>query len=479
MDQHVQDHRNRRVLRGPATPTTIGSALALALSLALAGAPAAAQEAGTVELGGFAQGTKFDEATTLSDAYALGGGGLLGVFIARNLALEAAAGRTWTEDASVAGVDGTHTPLRARLVYAIPASSWFYPLIGVGGVYNRYAGFFAESDYAASGLAGFKAYLTDRLAFRSDVTADYAWAPFNEGDMVGGSTVDSHLNWTLTAGLSVDVGTGRARDTDQDGVRDRMDACADTPFSVRVDTTGCRVDSDGDGVFDEDDRCRSTPGGVRVDALGCRVDSDGDGVFDEDDRCSATPTGVRIDDTGCRVDTDGDGVFDEDDRCSATPTGVRVDNTGCRVDSDGDGVYDEDDRCAATAVGTEVDSSGCPVLFEPESSVVVLEGVNFETGSATLTQGARAVLDRVAESLTGNPDVRVEVGGHTDSTGSRELNVSLSQQRAEAVAAYMALRGVASDRMVPRGYGPDQPMTDNGTASGRAMNRRVELMRIN
>jgi OOP family OmpA-OmpF porin len=57
--------------------------------------------------------------------------------------------------------------------------------------------------------------------------------------------------------------------------------------------------------------------------------------------------------------------------------------------------------------------------------------------------------------------------------------VSLSQQRAEAVAAYMALRGVASDRMVPRGYGPDQPMADNGTASGRAMNRRVELMRIN
>jgi hypothetical protein len=180
------------------------SALAFALCLALAGAPAAAQEAGTVELGGFAQGTKFDEATTLSDAYALGGGGLLGVFIARNLALEAAAGRTWTEDASVAGVDGTHTPLRARLVYAIPASSWFYPLIGVGGVYNRYAGFFTESDYAASGLAGFKAYLTDRLAFRSDVTADYAWAPFNEGDMVGGSTVNSHLNWTLTAGLSVD-----------------------------------------------------------------------------------------------------------------------------------------------------------------------------------------------------------------------------------------------------------------------------------
>jgi hypothetical protein len=99
--------------------------LVVALFFALAGAPAVAQEPGTVELGGFFQATKFDEATTLSDAYALGGGGLLGVFILRNLALEAAAARTWTEDASAAGVDGTHTPVRGRLVYAIPASGWF------------------------------------------------------------------------------------------------------------------------------------------------------------------------------------------------------------------------------------------------------------------------------------------------------------------------------------------------------------------
>jgi OOP family OmpA-OmpF porin len=258
-----------------------------------------------------------------------------------------------------------------------------------------------------------------------------------------------------------------------------MDLCTGTPLGVRVDTAGCRVDGDGDGVYDEDDRCPSTPGGVRVDAGGCRVDTDGDGVYDEDDRCSATPGGVRVDDTGCRVDTDGDGVYDESDRCSATPGGVRVDDTGCRVDTDGDGVYDEDDRCGATLAGTQVDEAGCPVLFEPETSVVVLEGVNFETGSATLTPGARDVLDRVAQSLLGNPDVRVEVGGHTDSTGSRELNLSLSGQRAEAVAAYLALRGVPSARMVARGYGPDRPIAGNDTASGRAMNRRVELTRIN
>jgi OOP family OmpA-OmpF porin len=453
--------------------------LVVALFFALAGAPAVAQEPGTVELGGFFQATKFDEATTLSDAYALGGGGLLGVFILRNLALEAAAARTWTEDASAAGVDGTHTPVRGRLVYAIPASGWFYPLIGVGGVFNRYSGFFDEDDWAASGLVGFKAYLTDRLAIRSDVSADYAWAPFNEGATVNGSTVDSHLNWTLNAGFSIDVGTGRARDTDGDGVRDRLDRCVDTPVGVRIDSSGCRLDGDRDGIFDEDDSCLATPPGVRVDSEGCRVDTDGDGIFDEDDRCTATPTGVRVDDNGCRVDADGDGIFDELDECTATPSGVRVDAAGCRVDGDSDGIFDEDDRCTATPAGTQVDGAGCAVLFEPQTTVLVLEGVNFETGSSVLTPGARDVLDRVAESLIRSPDIRVEVGGHTDSTGSRAFNLTLSQQRAESVAAYLALRGVASSRMVPRGYGPDRPVSANETASGRAMNRRVELSRIN
>ncbi|HSH76480.1 MAG TPA: OmpA family protein, partial [Longimicrobiales bacterium] len=364
------------------------SLLSLATFLAVTSASAAAQEAGTVELGGFFQGTRFDEATTLSGADAFGGGGLLGVFLARNLAFEGAAGRTWTEDASPAGVDGTHTPIRARLVFAIPLTGWLYPLIGVGGVHNRYDGLFEQDDWAASGLMGFKAYFSDRLALRSDVTADYAWEPFNDGATVGGSTVDRHLNWTVTAGFSIDVGTGRTRDTDGDGVRDRMDLCADTPPPVRVDSSGCRLDGDRDGVFDEDDRC------------------------------TATPTGVRVDSSGCRVDTDGDGIFDEDDRCTATPAGTRV------------------------------DAADCPVLFEPETTVVVLEGVTFETGSATLTTGARDALNRVALSLVGNPDVRVEVSGHTDSTGSRALNVTLSQQRAESVVAYLALRGVALGRMV-------------------------------
>ena len=87
------------------------------------------------------------------------------------------------------------------------------------------------------------------------------------------------------------------------------------------------------------------------------------------------------------------------------------------------------------------------------------------------------VLDRRLRAI--RPDLEVRVSGHTDSTGPRDFNMRLSQERAESVMRYLAGRGVAADRMVALGYGPDRPVADNRTAAGRAMNRRVELERIN
>ena len=451
----------------------------LAASLMVSAGGVTAQQAGTVEVGGFAQLTGFDEHTTLTTDNAWGAGGLLGVFLMPNLALEGAVSRSWTEDASPAGVDGTWTPIRGRLVYAIPASDRFYPLLGAGVVRNDYSDAVDGSDTGITGLIGLKGYVSDRVAIRSDLQLDYMWSPFNEGAAVAGTTVSEHTNWTVSTGLSIDLGRGRVLDRDGDGVPDRGDLCLTTPMGVAVNADGCRLDTDGDGIFEEADRCAGTPRGVRVDATGCRVDTDGDGVYDEDDSCSNTPSGVRVDASGCRVDTDGDGVFDEADRCAATPRGVSVDATGCRVDTDGDGVFNEDDQCPASPRGEAVDARGCPVLFEPETASIVLEGVNFETNSAQLTDEAQVILNRVAESLVGNPEIRVRVIGHTDSTGSRAYNTTLSQSRAEAVAAYLAQRGVAGGRMQAQGLGPDRPMATNDTAAGRLMNRRVELERIN
>ena len=102
-------------------------------------------------------------------------------------------------------------------------------------------------------------------------------------------------------------------------------------------------------------------------------------------------------------------------------------------------------------------------------------GVSFESGRSALVTTSYALLDQVATSLAQNPTVRIEIAGHTDATGARATNISLSLARARAVQAYLAQKGVALDRMVAKGYGPDKPLGPNTTAAGRQQNRRVEL----
>lgn len=459
-----------KVIRSAACALLCGFAAASAVQ---------AQQAGTVEVGLFGQRTAFDESTTLAFGTAPGLGGILGVYPLENVALEVASSFTWTHPAAPPRVRATWMPFRARATWHIPVSESFYPIVGLGVVRNSYGDAVSGSDVGFGAILGFKTYVEERVAFRAAGHLDRTSAPFNEGDAVGGSTVTGHTNWNLTAGVTVDLGKGRFRDTDMDGVRDRADMCPQTPLGVSVDAVGCRIDSDGDLVWDEDDDCPLTPRGVAVDRRGCRLDGDLDLVFDEDDLCPMTPAGVAVDGVGCALDSDADRVPDYLDECPATPLGVTVDTVGCRIDSDGDGVWDEDDRCPGTAPGIEVDPEGCQILFEEEAVVLVLEGVTFETASSDLTPEAEEILEGIASALVANPEIRVRVNGHTDSTGSRPYNLTLSQNRAESVVAFLAENGVEADRMVARGFGPDEPVATNETAEGRQENRRVELERIN
>jgi outer membrane protein OmpA-like peptidoglycan-associated protein len=117
-------------------------------------------------------------------------------------------------------------------------------------------------------------------------------------------------------------------------------------------------------------------------------------------------------------------------------------------------------------------------LFEGRARLV-LEGVQFDTGTARLKLSSRATLDRVASSLNDWPDARVEIGGHTDSTNTDAYNRKLSRARSAAVCEYLVDKGIASSRLQEKGYGESRPIADNATAAGRAINRRVELVRIN
>lgn len=292
-------------------------------------------------------------------------------------------------------------------------------------------------------------------------------------------------------GATVDA-KGCPADGDLDTVLDGLDQCADTPSGATVDPKGCPSDLDGDTVFDGLDQCADTPPGATVDAKGCPADTDGDKVFDGLDKCPATPLGATVDATGCPGDADGDGVFDGIDKCPGTPTGTKVDATGCALpaalDSDRDGVSDRQDRCPNTPLGSQVDAQGCTILFQEERAAapgapparptLILRGVNFETGRSALKAESYAVLDEVAASLSANAEIRIEIAGYTDSTGSAAVNLRLSAARAAAVRAYLASKGVSPVRMTARGYGKANPIAPNTTPAGRAQNRRVELHKL-
>jgi len=107
---------------------------------------------------------------------------------------------------------------------------------------------------------------------------------------------------------------------------------------------------------------------------------------------------------------------------------------------------------------------------------LVLEGVNFDFDKATLRQEDIAIINRDVASLDKWGNVNIEVVGHTDSRGSDEYNLNLSQQRAEAVRTYLISKGIAEDRLSAKGYGESQPIAGNATDEDRFKNRRVELI---
>ncbi|MBD8613289.1 OmpA family protein [Pseudomonas rhizosphaerae] len=159
-------------------------------------------------------------------------------------------------------------------------------------------------------------------------------------------------------------------------------------------------------------------------------------------------------------------------------------------DEDGDGVPDSRDKCPGTPKGTPVDANGCPppvpapmpVAAEPaplpKEETIVIRNVHFEFDKATLTAADRSQLDTVATRLkTEATTARLSVSGHTDSVGSDAYNQRLSEQRAKAVTDYLVSNGVPRASVVSvKGVGEAQPVADNNTADGRAMNRRTEIL---
>lgn len=134
------------------------------------------------------------------------------------------------------------------------------------------------------------------------------------------------------------------------------------------------------------------------------------------------------------------------------------------------------------SVKQQVESSGAPglgvaVTEMPDGTlkVNIPSNVSFDTNQSALKSELLPVLDSVAKALNEHPELRARAIGYTDSSGSNAINQPLSQRRAEAVTQYLAGHGVASSRLSAEGRGSANPVGDNNTAQGRALNRRVEL----
>lgn len=496
--------------------------MVLAAIVALAGRGLAAQHAGQWEAGAFGSYTRYDPAFSL--AQKTGGGIRLGYLVGDVVGVEGDV--LFQPEYTVTPISGTPLTMQPLIASASLVLNAVHAerlmVYALGGYTLLDFGTRAPyrfTDNAAHGGAGIRLFLTERIALRLEGRAIYTLSTKSSF----GATSPKH--YVATLGLSVfHLGAAPAAPA----APKEKSLCPNPPPGATLDAKGCPIDSDGDGVPDGIDQCPNTPLGAKVDAKGCPIDSDGDGVPDGIDQCPDTPKGAVVDAKGCPIDSDGDGVPDGIDQCPNTPKGAIVDAKGCPLDSDLDGVPDGIDQCPNTPPGTKVDAVGCPlpieavkalpppppvaapaappkcpppppgsqvdangclVLFKPEAArpsgpgapprpTLILTGVNFETARSALTRDSYVVLDAVAASLLANPDIKIEIAGYTDSTGTKFGNLRLSQSRAAAVRFYLARKGVPPARMVSKGYGASGYVAPNATAAGRAQNRRVELHKL-
>jgi outer membrane protein OmpA-like peptidoglycan-associated protein len=292
----------------------------------------------------------------------------------------------------------------------------------------------------------------------------------NEGENVA----TKYRNQNIQAGLKIKLfGKKVPADSDGDGVSDDKDKCPGVFGVARYD--GCPIpDTDGDGINDEEDKCINQPGTLKYN--GCPIpDSDGDGINDEQDKCPNQAGVAKY--NGCPIpDTDKDGINDEEDKCpnEAGPAS----NNGCPIsDRDKDGINDDQDKCPD--IPGSAANNGCPDVPANVSKTLgtAATKISFGTGAnnAKLSTKSNASLNQVVAVMNENPGLKVRIEGHTDNAGNDDTNMKLSQDRADAVKAYLVSKGISEDRITAEGFGETMPIGDNTTAAGRTQNKRIEI----
>ncbi len=253
-------------------------------------------------------------------------------------------------------------------------------------------------------------------------------------------------------------------DNDMDGIEDGPDLCPNEPETVNgwLDSDGCPDEINPYAVVEPNGTGgEPAPAGEPIHA----------------------PTGFALPDP---PDSDGDGLDDGVDACPHVAEDIDgfQDSDGCpELDNDGDRIPDSVDKCpdAAEVINNERDDDGCPdptppkVLFG-DDTLIVLEPVEFERGTATIKPASFDMLAQVTTIVRTYQEIKVlQVEGHTDDSGSANFNKRLSQKRAESVRKHLIEAGIAARRILAMGYGEERPISPNDSSENRAKNRRVEF----
>lgn len=257
-------------------------------------------------------------------------------------------------------------------------------------------------------------------------------------------------------------------------------------------------DKDGDGYLDPEDKCPDDPevwNGVE-DQDGCPddPDTDGDGIKDSADSCVMEPEDKDgyLDEDGCpEPDNDLDGILDDKDKAADGKTCMNdpedpdgyEDTDGCpEPDNDTDTVLDNDDMCPNEPGQPGGDKPGCPakpaLAIITDTEIKILQQIHFEYDKDKIRKESFPIVDAVADILKQKTNVKVEVQGHTDNKGNAAYNLKLSDRRANSVMKALVARGIAPDRLRAKGYGLTRPIVPNDTEQNRALNRRVQFVRI-
>ncbi len=345
----------------------------------------------------------------------------------------------------------------------------------------------------------------DGIVDKQDICPDVPGIKAFNGcpDSDGDGIADKDDTCPNTFGLANFMG---CPDTDEDGIMDKNDDCPNIKGVAAL--SGC-PDSDGDGIADNRDDCPNMAGAKSTG--GC-PDSDGDGILDKDDKCPNV-AGI-VSEAGCpakevvvdvappppppATNTGSMSHAHNGVTHSHANSGEHVHNNGSAVTgtanaSDfkkGTGSYthshegrEHSHNNDAGHVHTVFESGTVTTSTTGTRDAVVssvfesaIQGINFRSGQDKFRSSSYAILDNVVSVLNQYPNMIVTIEGHTDSQGATTSNQVLSQNRANAVKAYLISKGISSSRLTAIGYGENRPVADNNTSEGRLQNRRVVFL---